>query len=48
MVYMVTFTMNISQMLAYIPYMDTMGFHFAVQNCIVPDWLLFRPDQLNF
>ena len=28
--------------------MDTMGFHFAVQNCIVPDWLLFRPDQLNF
>ena len=27
MVYMVTFTMNIPQMLAYIPYMDTMGYN---------------------
>ena len=26
MVYMVTFTINISPMLAYIPYMDPMGF----------------------
>ena len=26
MVYMVTFTINISQMLAYIPYMDPMGY----------------------
>ena len=27
MVYMVTFTINIPQMLAYIPYMDPMGDH---------------------
>ena len=26
MVYMVTFTINIPQMLAYIPYMDPMGY----------------------
>ena len=27
MVYMVTFTINIPQMLAYIPYMDPMGYY---------------------
>ena len=26
-IYMVTFTINIPQMLAYIPYMDPMGMH---------------------
>ena len=26
-IYMVTFTLNIPQMLAYIPYMDTMGYN---------------------
>ena len=30
MLYMVTFTINIPQMLAYMPYMDTMGNHHIV------------------
>ena len=29
MLYMVTFTINIPQMLAYIPYMDPMGYEFG-------------------
>ena len=29
MLYMVTFTINIPQMLAYIPYMDPMGYVFV-------------------
>ena len=35
MLYMVTFTINIPQMLAYIPYMDPMGNN-TVFNYIVP------------
>ena len=30
LLYMVTFTINISQMLAYIPYMDPMGYLFGM------------------
>ena len=30
MLYMVTFTINIPQMLAYIPYMDPMGLEFYI------------------
>ena len=30
LLYMVTFTINIPQMLAYIPYMDPMGYHQSV------------------
>ena len=36
MLYMVTFTINIPQMFAYIPYMDPMGTvesHLAHENC---------------
>ena len=32
MLYMVTFTINISQMLAYIPYMDPMGYWNPMQS----------------
>ena len=34
MLYMVTFTINIPQMLAYIPYMDPMGYILCVQRMI--------------
>jgi hypothetical protein len=30
MVYMLTFTINIPQMLAYIPYMDPMGYYYYI------------------
>jgi hypothetical protein len=30
MLYMVTFTINIPQMLAYIPYMDPMGYEYGL------------------
>jgi hypothetical protein len=32
MLYMVTFTINIPQMLAYIPYMDPMGFRDPIED----------------
>jgi hypothetical protein len=32
MLYMVTFTINIPQMLAYIPYMDPMGYEIGFTN----------------
>ena len=35
MLYMVTFTINIPQMLAYIPYMDPMGTFFVVPRVII-------------
>ena len=35
MLYMVTFTINIPQMLAYIPYMDPMGYGYFRQT---PRW----------
>ena len=40
MLYMVTFTINIPQMLAYMPYMDTMGFdscRFSVEVYILTE-----------
>ena len=41
MLYMVTFTINIPQMLAYIPYMDPMGDAFFLE-------LRHRKIQTNF
>ena len=37
-IYMVTFTINIPQMLAYIPYMDPMGIYIYIYICtyIIP------------
>jgi hypothetical protein len=40
MLYMVTFTINIPQMLAYIPYMDPMGY-----NMFCEVWVLFFEDR---
>jgi len=34
MLYMVTFTINIPQMLAYIPYMDPMGISIYYIECV--------------
>ena len=34
MLYMVTFTINIPQMLAYIPYMDSMGMYIYIYVCV--------------
>ena len=36
MPYMVTFTINIHQMLAYVPYMDPMGYIYIYISTIVP------------
>ena len=33
MLYMVTFTINIPPMLAYIPYMDPMGYSLLLSSC---------------
>ena len=35
LLYMVTFTINIPQMLAYIPYMDPMGIVHGLDKCFV-------------
>ena len=40
MPYMVTFTINIPQMLAYIPYMDPMGVN-IINILIGGDWNMF-------
>jgi hypothetical protein len=46
MLYMVTFTINIPQMLAYIPYMDPMGF-MGIGSVTAPLCLrgAFIPDE---
>ena len=44
MLYMVTFTINISQMLAYIPYMDPMGKELINSCCIS---VYFLPKKLH-
>jgi hypothetical protein len=44
MLYMVTFTINIHQMLAYIPYMDPMGYvHHPEVDYLRPREHLIRP-----
>ena len=40
MLYMVTFTINIPQMLAYIPYMDSMGMYIYIYVCVC--WMCIR------
>ena len=40
MPYMVTFTINIPQMLAYIPYMDPMGYLIPIIPLLMLYWLL--------
>ena len=58
MVYMVTFTINIPQMLAYIPYMDPMGIYIYTyisiypgeildSSYIIPDPILLIPLRLS-
>ena len=52
MLYMVTFTINIPQMLAYIPYMNPMGFSIAFCKRLpgrVPHirWLFFRTQVVG-
>ena len=43
MLYMVTFTINIPQMLAYIPYMDPMGILGISQSVIIHEEILEKP-----
>ena len=43
MVYMVTFTINIPQMLAYIPYMDPMGYDVLRSMCMVSSRVMVPP-----
>ena len=45
MLYMVTFTINILPMLAYIPYMDPMGYNIHYINIL---YLVFLQLRLGF
>ena len=45
MLYMVTFTINIPQMLAYIPYMDPMGMR---KSLITSEWNGILPNRCWF
>ena len=49
MLYMVTFTINIPQMLAYIPYMDPMGYIYIIHMIhIVHDTSNYKSYKTGF
>jgi hypothetical protein len=48
MPYMVTFTINIPQVLAYIPYMDPMGYKLQAKGGFLCDILVDAQHRLTF